>query len=699
MATALLQRLVGRKATGRYSWRTISIADDRSSSHDTWDASWKKQDLSCVVQFSKHVLFKTPLCRRLCSCAYHSCSQLYSHSADRYSREIIKCHTFVRNDHGNRGFSSAVDMQPSSVESVNTNLQKCITITKVCEILETPQWSEEIEKCLCDLNISFTSEMVVSIVRAVSLPTSSLSFFRWLNLNNFKHDISTYGAMLDILGKGGYVDDMKMLVSTMCEGGLMPDSNIYDQVIQWCVHHNDANGASSFLEKLKEDGFTYSASTYRSILALHMKEEKFEDAVSIYLQMFEESVIPSSETLTLLTRSLLEAGKLDYADKERLMSLGKEMRNVYGRPGAVFLIALNSLQKEGKSVEADSFAKVVWPEICVEERNAMVERMDNALKLQSGDEILLQDDSEHLVCVGGNARVALLEIARLLESEGLNVLHQMNLHWTADMVYRTLMLLKNADLAWEFLKWVKSAPEYMNGIKNDVLVLRLLIKNGNFTGMKELLSEMKSRGALTLDTFNSLIKDCAMVKNARAAMWIYNHINESGLIPDEQTFSLLVQAFARGRNPDKASDLCYVMQDVGLKPDVETYTSVVHSLALQGRSDDAWSVYQRMLAVGLKPNVNTYTALLNMMNMTGDTGFGIKLFKEMNDNGVSPTEATLGIMTRIFEAAGNHEESQRLKVQLKFLSSKQSEASLQHIYEILLEGLVEQERSPSLLSF
>ncbi|KAH7387202.1 hypothetical protein KP509_16G010400 [Ceratopteris richardii] len=509
----------------------------------------------------------------------------------------------------------------------------------------------------------------------------------------------------------------------------MPDSNIYDQVIQWCVHHNDANGASSFLEKLKEDGFTYSASTYRSILALHMKEEKFEDAVSIYLQMFEESVIPSSETLTLLTRSLLEAGKLDYADKvysllpslkmnpsptmfaylmsayarvgnqERLMSLGKEMRNVYGRPGAVFLIALNSLQKEGKSVEADSFAKVVWPEICVEERNAMVERMDNALKLQSGDEILLQDDSEHLVCVGGNARVALLEIARLLESEGLNVLHQMNLHWTADMVYRTLMLLKNADLAWEFLKWVKSAPEYMNGIKNDVLVLRLLIKNGNFTGMKELLSEMKSRGALTLDTFNSLIKDCAMVKNARAAMWIYNHINESGLIPDEQTFSLLVQAFARGRNPDKASDLCYVMQDVGLKPDVETYTSVVHSLALQGRSDDAWSVYQRMLAVGLKPNVNTYTALLNMMNMTGDTGFGIKLFKEMNDNGVSPTEATLGIMTRIFEAAGNHEESQRLKVQLKFLSSKQSEASLQHIYEILLEGLVEQERSPSLLSF
>ncbi|MCO5598882.1 hypothetical protein L7F22_052981 [Adiantum nelumboides] len=449
---------------------------------------------------------------------------------------------------------------------------------------------------------------------------------------------------------------------------------------------------------------------------------KYEDAVYTYLQMVEESVVPTPETLALLIRSLLEAGKLESAQKiysslpnlkmkptslvfAYLMSayakignltmlkiLGKEMRDICGRPGDVFKSALNLLQKEGKHDEADSFAKEVWPELTVDDPKVKAQLLGN---VRAEDKV--QDDLKHLQCTDRKVSIAVAELVRLLEKEGTSVFQQVKIDWTADAVYQLLRQLKSSDLAWEFFKWIQSSSGYVRDLRNEVFVLHILVKSSNFPAFKELLFEVQSKSSLSLEIFNSLIKECAMAKNARAAMWVYSRMQESSLLSDEETFSLLVQAFARSGNPDKASDLCFVMQDVGLNPNVETYTAVIHSLGLAGRSDAAWSVYQRMLAVGLKPNGSTYTALLNVLNVVGNTDLGIKTFKEMNANNVSPTEATQGIMARIWEAAGNFTESQKLETQRKFLSSKRREASLQHIYEVLLEGLVEQDRSPSLL--
>lgn len=621
----------------------------------------------------------------------------------------------------------AVDQTSPSSDPPSDALQKYLKIIQVCEVLETYPWGEDTAKHLEDLDASFTSDMVVRVLRAVSSPTSSLGFFNWLTLKGFEQDVPTYGAMLDMLGKAGLVDDMKNLTEEMRKSALVVDSGLYDRLIHWCVCHGDAIGASSFLEKMKEEGIAMSASTYTSMFDLHVKEGKYEDAITMYLQMVEEAVLPSSDTLTLLIRCLLEAGKLELAQKvftslsslkvkpllsmyaylmaahakvgnlSTLQSLGKEMRNSYGRPGEVFHTALNTLQKEGKIEEADAFAKEVWPELSFEERRVKAQDIGTVSTLDGRDENDSQNDFEHLVCADRKVRVSLSETLSLLETEGFSGLEQLNLVWTADDVYKILRQFNSSDLAWEFFKWLKTIPGFMHDIKNEVFMLRILIKSLKLTAFKELLSDLQStRDGLSLETFNILIKDCALVKNATAAMWVYSRIKESKLQADEETFTSLVHAFARGRNPDKASDLCSVMQDVGIKPDAETYTAVIHSLGLAGRSDDAWSVYQRMLAAGLKPNVNTYTALLNMMNLVGDTDFAIKIFKDMNDNGVSPTAATLGIMVKVWETAGNSAEAQNLETQRRFLFSKKREDSLHHIYEVLLEGLVEQERSPSL---
>eukprot|EP00250_Pteridium_aquilinum_P003407 c13717_g1_i1 orf=179-2419(+) len=741
----MLQKITSREVTRRNLTHAISSLR-ACSSVDAQDgvnviAGGAKQELRSVADASQHPLSSRwssrEIKRWLCSHGYlRFCSQCsLSIDSGRYTtcRERSSDHTTaLSSSYGSRHFSSAVAEEASDVSSPSANppsdaLQKYLNIIQVCEILETHPWGQETAKHLQDLDVSFTSDMVVRVIRAASSPASSLGFFNWLTLTGFEQDALTYKAMLDVLGEAGSIDDMKYLSEEMRKSALVLVSGMYDRLIHWCVGHGDAVGASSFLEKMKEEGIAMSASTYTSMFDLHVKEGKYEDAVTLYLQMVEESVLPSSETLTLLIRCLLEAGKLESAQRvfaslstlkikppssmfaylmaayakvgnlAMLQTLGKEMRNSSGRPGDVFCVALNSLHKEGRLEEADAFAKEVWPELSVEERRLKAQEHGIVLSLTGRDENDLQDDFEHLICADSKVRVSLPETARLLATEGLSVFEQVKVNWTVGAVYKLLRQFESCDFAWEFFKWLKSTPGFAHDIRNEVSMLRILVKGTNFPAFKELLSDMQTRRAdLSLEIFNILIKDCALVKNCRAAMWVYSRIKESSLQPDEETFTSLVHAFARGRNPDKASDLCFVMQDVGIKPDVETYTAVIHSLGLSGRSDDAWSVYQRMLAVGLKPNVNTYTALLNMMNSVGDTGFAVKIFNEMNDNGVSPTEATQGIMARIWETSGNSAEAQKLETQRKFLSSKRTEDSLHQIYEILLEGLVEQQRSPSL---
>lgn len=302
------------------------------------------------------------------------------------------------------------------------------------------------------------------------------------------------------------------------------------------------------------------------------------------------------------------------------------------------------------------------------------------------------------VPAANKTQVSLSEITRLLESEGFQTLEQVDVGWTDDAVYKMLGKLNNCNLAWEFFQWLKARVGFKHDIYNEIHMLRMLAQDKKFAALQSLLSEMQAQSdGVPLKTFNTLIKDIGFLKNSKAALWVFSRMKESNLQPTEETFKSLVHALARDNKTDKAFELCALMQDLGIKLDLETYTALIHSFGLARKSDEAWSAYQKMLASGLRPDAHTYTVLLNIMNTVGDTGFAMKLYKEMNDNGVAPTAVALGIMARLWRKSGDLIQAPKLEMQMKFLSSKTREDSLQRIYEILLENLVEQEKSPSLL--
>ena len=67
-------------------------------------------------------------------------------------------------------------------------LQKII---QICEILEAKTWGIATSKRLEALDMSYTSDIVASVVRSASSSTAALGFFNWLIMKGFEQDSHT----------------------------------------------------------------------------------------------------------------------------------------------------------------------------------------------------------------------------------------------------------------------------------------------------------------------------------------------------------------------------------------------------------------------------------------------------------------------------------------------------------------------------
>ena len=64
-----------------------------------------------------------------------------------------------------------------------------------------------------------------------------------------------------------------------------------------------------------------------------------------------------------------------------------------------------------------------------------------------------------------------------------------------------------------------------------------------------------------------------------AAFSIFDHMQRTGMPPNDATFNALIDAAAKVGDYQGASRVILQMQAAGHRPDAKTYTPVIHSLA------------------------------------------------------------------------------------------------------------------------
>lgn len=151
-------------------------------------------------------------------------------------------------------------------------------VRAVVEIVLGSDWSEEVEKKLGDLKISFSDVGVVKVLReARGHPSQALGFFRWVaEKSGFSHNAVTYNAMLRILGRDDCIEAF------------------------W-----------NMTKEMKSKGHEMDIDTYIKLLRQFLKRKMMEEAVELYEFMMEGPYKPSIQDCIVLLRQISLSGNPD----------------------------------------------------------------------------------------------------------------------------------------------------------------------------------------------------------------------------------------------------------------------------------------------------------------------------------------------------------------------------------------------------
>lgn len=140
-------------------------------------------------------------------------------------------------------------------------------VKKVVELVTMSAWSNEVEKELGELKVSFSDNFVLHVLKEIrGYPVKALRFFQWVGEHpGYEHSTITYNVIARILGRDGSIAEF------------------------W-----------SMVEEMKGKGYEMDIDTYIKISRQFQKNKMLEDAVKLYEIMMDGPYKPSVQDCVLL---------------------------------------------------------------------------------------------------------------------------------------------------------------------------------------------------------------------------------------------------------------------------------------------------------------------------------------------------------------------------------------------------------------
>ncbi|KAG5135171.1 hypothetical protein AAZX31_09G252800 [Glycine max] len=131
---------------------------------------------------------------------------------------------------------------------------------------------------------------------------------------------------------------------------------------------------------------------------------------------------------------------------------------------------------------------------------------------------------------------------------------------------------------------------------------------------------------------------------------VFEKMKERGLVVDQGTFEVIVQALCEGKRFDQALANLYEMVRLGYSPEVIAFDKVIQGLCDEGRVDDAVSALVLLHANGGVPNRVSYDVLIKELIEEGRLFCASNLFCAAVKLGVVPNrEPDLNVIKREWE--------------------------------------------------
>ncbi|OMP02520.1 hypothetical protein COLO4_11027 [Corchorus olitorius] len=352
--------------------------------------------------------------------------------------------------------------------SVDNSMEK--VCARVCKIVRSNIWGEDVEQSLRDLNISFSNDLVKKVVENLGTePAKALIFFRWVEeCGLVKQDELTYNAMARVLGREDCIDRF------------------------WKV-----------VDEMKSFGYEMETETYVKVLGRLSKRKMIEDAVQLYEFAMAGSNKPSASCCTFLLRKIAVSKPLDMRLFSRVVRIFKDSGNVLtnstvdavlksltsvGRLGECNKV-LRVLEDGGFIADGNLQSKITFRLASSGKKDETAEFMDN---LEASN-----TDIDHKVwasliegcCAAGDLETATAHFQTMVEKEGVS-----HAGYAFEWLVNSYCIRKRAKDAYKLLHKYVSENELRPWHSTYKELIRKLLAQGGFEDALNILGLMKDHG-------------------------------------------------------------------------------------------------------------------------------------------------------------------------------------------------------------
>lgn len=245
-------------------------------------------------------------------------------------------------------------------------------------------------------------------------------------------------------------------------------------------------------------------------------------------------------------------------------------------------------------------------------------------------------------------------------------LDQSGLRPSSEVVEEVLKRFGNAGmLVYQFFEWAGKQRYYEHSVRAYHAMIESLAKIRQYEIMWDLINSMRSKGLLNIETFCIIMRKYARAQKVEEAIYTFNVMEKYNVSPNLPAFNGLLSALCKSRNVRKAQEIFDNMKHKFI-PDEKTYSILIEGWGRDPNLPKAREIYKEMVNDGCRPDIVTYGIMVDILCKTGRVDEAIEIIKDMEGSGCRPTSFiysilvhTYGIENRIEDAVDTFLEMER----------------------------------------
>ena len=217
-----------------------------------------------------------------------------------------------------------------------------------------------------------------------------------------------------------------------------------------------------------------------------------------------------------------------------------------------------------------------------------------------------------------------------------------------EIVEDVLKRFENAGMiSYRFFEWAGKQRNYTHSILAYHTMIGSLAKIRQFEIMWDLVSTMRNKGMLSVDTFCSIMRKYARMQKVDEALYTFNVMEKYGISPNLAAFNGLLSALCKSKNVRKAQEIFDKMKE-HFVPDSKSYSILLEGWGREPKLPKARETFKQMVHVGCYPDIVTYGIMIDVLCKAGRIDEAFEVLRSMDANGCRPTSFIYSILVHTY---------------------------------------------------